>query len=122
MRIKLFESFDDLSKVKSDINDIFVELSDSGFDIRVITYFTKNEYFVDIERRDKKLFDTTILNEYDLMLRDYLEGVLPGFKLEYLFFSNNREFKNDEYIRLDEIATGYSPRLVIKVIGQDENS
>lgn len=117
MRIKLFESFIDENKVKSDIGDIFVELSDSGFDIRVITYFTKHHYYVNIMRIDKELFDVDIIKEYDLMLKDYLQDVLPGFKIEYLLYSNNGEYAT-EY----EIGSGYVPRLVIKIIGQDENS
>ena len=117
MRIKLFESFTDENKVKSDIKDIFVELIDSGFDLNVITYFTKHHYYVNIQRIDKELFDVNIIKEYDLMLRDYLEDVLPGFKIEYLLYSNNGEYAT-EY----EIGSGYVPRLVIKVIGQDENS
>ena len=51
------------------------------------------------------------------MLRDYLQDVLPIFKIEYLFYTNNGEYAT-EY----EIGSGYLPRLVIKVIGQDENS
>lgn len=117
MRIKLFESFTDENKIKSDIKDIFVELIDSGFDLNVITYFTKHQYYVNIQRIDKELFDVDIIKEYDLMLRDYLEDVLPIFKIEYLFYTNNGEYAT-EY----EIGSGYVPRLVIKVIGQDENS
>jgi uncharacterized protein (UPF0335 family) len=117
MRIKLFESFSDENKIKSDIKDIFVELIDSGFDVNVITYFTKNQYYVTIHRIDKELFDVDIIKEYDLMLRDYLQDVLPIFKIEYLFYTNNGEYAI-EY----EIGSGYVPRLVIKVIGQDENS
>jgi uncharacterized protein (UPF0335 family) len=117
MRIKLFESFTDENKIKSDIKDIFVELIDSGFDLNVITYFTKHQYYVNIQRIDKELFDVDIIKEYDLMLRDYLEDVLPIFKIEYLFYTNNGEYAT-EY----EIGGGYVPRLVIKVIGQDENS
>jgi uncharacterized protein (UPF0335 family) len=117
MRIKLFESFSDENKIKSDIKDIFVELCDSGFDLNVITYFTEHQYYVNIQRIDNYLFDVDIIKEYDLMLRDYLQDVLPGFKIEYLLYSNNGEYST-EY----EIGTGYVPRLVIKVIGQDENS
>ena len=117
MRIKLFESFTDENKIKSDIKDIFVELIDSGFDLNVITYFTKHHYYVNIQRIDKELFDVDIIKEYDLMLRDYLEDVLPVFKIEYLLYSNNGEYST-EY----EIGSGYAPRVVIKVIGQDENS
>ena len=117
MRIKLFESFSDENKIKSDIKDIFVEFIDSGFDVNVITYFTKHHYYVNIQRIDKELFDVDIIKEYDLMLRDYLQDVLPVFKIEYLLYSNNGEYST-EY----EIGSGYVPRLVIKVIGQDENS
>jgi uncharacterized protein (UPF0335 family) len=117
MRIKLFESFSDENKIKSDIKDIFVEFIDSGFDVNVITYFTKHQYYVNIQRIDKELFDVDIIKEYDLMLRDYLQDVLPVFKIEYLLYSNNGEYAT-EY----EIGSGYVPRLVIKVIGQDENS
>ena len=117
MRIKLFEGFTDVNKVKSDIKDIFVELIDSGFDLNVITYFTKYNYYVNIERIDKELFDVDIIEENDLMLRDYLEDVLPVFKIEYLLYSNN-----GEYVTEYEIGSGYVPRLVIKVIVQDENS
>ena len=116
MRIKLFENFSDENKFKSDIEDIFVELIDSGFDLNVITYFTKHQYYVDIQRIDKELFDVDIIKEYDLMLRDYLEDVLPVFKIVYLVYS-----KNGEYATEYEIGSGYLPRLVIKVIGQDEN-
>lgn len=117
MRIKLFEGFSDENKIKSDIKDIFVELIDSGFDLNVITYFTKHQYYVNIQRIDKELFDVDIIKEYDLMLKDYLQDVLPSFKIEYLLYSNNGEYAT-EY----EIGSGYVPRLVIKVIGQDENS
>lgn len=117
MRIKLFEGFSDENKIKSDIKDIFVELCDSGFDLNVITYFTKHQYYVNIQRIDKELFDVDIIKEYDLMLKDYLQDVLPVFKIEYLLYSNNGEYAT-EY----EIGSGYVPRLVIKVIGQDENS
>ena len=61
MRIKLFENFSDENKFKSDIEDIFVELIDSGFDLNVITYFTKHQYYVDIQRIDKELFDVDII-------------------------------------------------------------
>jgi uncharacterized protein (UPF0335 family) len=117
MRIKLFESFSDENKIKSDIKDIFVELCDSGFDVNVITYFTEHQYYVNIQRIDNYLFDVDIIKEYDLMLRDYLQDVLSVFKIEYLLYSNNGEYAT-EY----EIGSGYVPRLVIKVIGQDENS
>lgn len=133
MRIKLFEGFSDENKIKSDIKDIFVELIDSGFNLQVKTW-AKNDWrlrykasyreadtTIDIERNDKQLFECNILEEYDLMLRDYLDDVLRGYKIEYLFFSNNRGFES-EYIREYEIPSGYSPRVVIKVIGQDENS
>ena len=123
MRIKLFENFSDENKFKSDIEDIFVELCDSGFDLNVSeNWYTKNKYhaplvyYVNIQRIDKELFDVDIIKEYDLMLRDYLEDVLPGFKIEYLLYSNN-----GEYAREYEIGSGYVPRLVIKVIGKDEN-
>ena len=121
MRIKLFESFSDENqwkpKIKSDIKDIFVELCDSGFDVNVITYFTKNQYYVNIERNDKQLFDIDIIEEYDLMLRDYLDDVLPGYKIEYLLYSNN-----GEYAREYELGSGYTPRVVIKVMLDDEFS
>lgn len=133
MRIKLFESFTDENKIKSDIEDIFVELIDLGFNLQVKTW-VKNDWrlrykysyrgaytTIDIERNDKQLFECNILEEYDLMLRDYLDDALPGYKIEYLFFSNNRGYES-EYIREYEIPSGYSPRVVIKVIGQDENS
>jgi hypothetical protein len=55
------------------------------------------------------------------MLRDYLDDTLHRYKIDYLFFSNNRGYES-EYIKEDEIPSGYSPRVVIKVIGQDENS
>jgi uncharacterized protein (UPF0335 family) len=116
MRIKLFESFSDVNKIKSDIKDIFVELCDSGFDVNVITYFRKNQYYVNIQRIDKKLFDVDIIEEHDLMLKDYLQDILLDFKVEYLLYSNNGEYAT-EY----EIGSGYVPRLVIKVIGEDEN-
>lgn len=133
MRIKLFEGFNDENKVKSDIEDIFVELCDSGFNLLVNTWekddwklrykasYREADITIDIERNDKQLFECNILEEYDLMLRDYLDDALPGYKIEYLFFSNNRGFES-EYIREYEIPSGYSPRVVIKVIGQDENS
>lgn len=133
MRIKLFENFSNENKVKSDIEDIFVELCDSGFNLLVNTWEKdawklryKASYrgaytTIDIERNDKQLFECNILEEYDLMLRDYLDDALPGYKIEYLFYSNNRGFES-EYIREYEIPSGYSPRVVIKVIGQDENS
>ena len=138
MRIKLFENFSDENKFKSDIEDIFVELCDSGFNLQVKTWTKNTDVIIppwvhykpsyrgayttiDIERNDKQLFECNILEEYDLMLRDYLDGVLPGYKIEYLFFSNNRGFKNSEYIKEDEIPSGYSPRVVIKVIEEDEN-
>ena len=134
MRIKLFESFTDENKVKSDIEDIFVELCDSGFNLQVKTW-SKNDWrlrykasyrgsyiTIDIERNDKQLFECNILEEYDLMLRDYLDDALPGYKIgDYLFYSNNRGYES-EYIREYEIPSGYSPRVVINIIGEDENS
>lgn len=130
MRIKLFESFTDENKVKSDIEDIFVELCDSGFNLLVNTWEKdawklryKASYrgaytTIDIERNDKQLFECNILEEYDLMLRDYLDDALPGYKIEYLFYSNNRGFES-EYIREYEIPSGYSPRVVIIIEGKN---
>jgi hypothetical protein len=135
MRIKLFESFTDENKVKSDIEDIFVELCDSGFNLQVKTWekddwklrykasYRGSYITIDIERNDKQLFECSILEEYDLMLRDYLDDALPGYKIgDYLFYSNNRGFENSEYIREHEIPSGYSPRVVINIIGEDKVS
>jgi hypothetical protein len=138
MRIKLFENFIDENKVKSDIEDIFVELCDSGFNLIVKTWeksdwklfitiyykacFRGSSITIDIERNDKQLFECNILEEYDLMLRDYLDDVLPGYKIEYLFFSNNRGHDTSVYTKEYEIPSGYTPRVLIKVIGEDENS
>ena len=128
LNIKINLGRENYKKCGKMIKDIFVELCDSGFSLQVKNWpktEKHNDTFrnfiscisIDTERNDKQVFDVDIIEEYDLMLRDYLDDVLPGYKIEYLLYSNN-----GEYAREYELGSGYLPRLVIKVIVEDENS
>ena len=49
--IKLFENFDE-NKIKSDLQDIFVELIDNGFVVNVSTHLVKLDDNIDFEGKD----------------------------------------------------------------------
>jgi len=106
MRIKLYNQFllensnyDD--KIVSDINDIFVELKDDGFDIDINTKNYRNgvgTVYIYIE--NDNTFRVDDVQQYVMMLNDYMDIKLKGFKIKYCLdymHSNSSELKREDY-------------------------
>ena len=75
--IKLFESFENKSseQLVSDINDIFVELKDIGYIVKVVNFYRKKgiyQYTIDIRNNDK-LLNCSNIKEPFYMLCDYFD-------------------------------------------------
>ena len=82
--IKLFENFDE-DKIKSDLQDIFVELIDNGFVVNVSTHLVKLDDNIDFEFKKKggSNFKYQDIKEYVLMAFDYIETLWGSIEVEY---------------------------------------
>lgn len=82
--IKLFENFDE-NKIKSDLQDIFVELIDNGFVVNVSTHLVNLDDNIDFEfkKKDGSNFKYQDIKEYVLMALDYIETLWNSINVEY---------------------------------------
>jgi len=82
--IKLFENFDE-HKIKSDLQDIFVELIDNGFVVNVSTHLVNLDDNIDFEfkKKDGSNFKYQDIKEYVLMALDYIETLWNSINVEY---------------------------------------
>jgi hypothetical protein len=95
MRIKLFENFD-LERLKSGIDDVLVELKDNGFNIRKIA--SNDSLTIHIMSPP---FEFSTIEEYVLMLIDYVNTYLPKYKDDVRFLGFDSDF--DKIIDTDSI-------------------
>jgi hypothetical protein len=94
-RIKLFENFD-LERLKSGIDDVLVELKDNGFNIRKIA--SNDSLTIHIM---SPAFEFSEIEEYVLMLIDYVNTYLPKYKDDVRFLGFDSDF--DKIIDTDSI-------------------
>lgn len=92
-RIKLFENFD-LEKIKSGIDDVFVELKDNGFGVRKVA--SNDGLIVHITgiidpNYDRSTFEFSEIEECVLMLIDYVNIYLPKYK-DVRFIGSDGDF------------------------------
>lgn len=84
--IKLFENFDE-NKIKSDLQDIFVELIDNGFVVNVSTHlrsrFVHDNIEFEFKKKDGSNFKYQDIKEYVLMALDYIETLWGDIDVEY---------------------------------------
>ena len=82
--IKLFENFDE-NKIKSDLQDIFVELIDNGFIVNVSTHLVNLDDNIEFEfkKKDGGNFKYQDIKEYVLMALDYIETLWNSINVEY---------------------------------------
>jgi hypothetical protein len=92
-RIKLFENFD-LERLKSGIDDVLVELIDNGFNVRKMA--SNDGLIINII---KPSFEFSEIEEYVLMLIDYVNTYLPKYK-DVRFIGSDSDF--------DRIIDSYS--------------
>ena len=93
--IKLFENFD-LERLKSGIDDVLVELKDNGFNIRKIA--SNDSLTIHIMSPP---FEFSVIEEYVLMLIDYVNTYLPKYKDDVRFLGFDSDF--DKIIDTDSI-------------------
>lgn len=90
MIIKLFENFD-LENIKNGIDDVLVELKDNGFNIRKIV--TEMGAYSGISVHIIKTgdeFEFNDIEEYVIMLVDYINSYLPDYKdIKFFVFDND---------------------------------
>jgi hypothetical protein len=121
MRIKLFESFLDSKeqdKLKQDINDVLVELGDSGF--RWEVYIGKSlanwQIAVDIgkdgeqwgeEAHEVNDADYSVDEIYEsvMLLVSFMRDKYPGVEVRYELSSNDDEQWVDEFLEENDIET-----------------
>ena len=82
--IKLFENFDE-NKIKSDLQDIFVELIDNGFVVNVSTHLVNLDDNIEFEFKKKggSNFKYQDIKEYVLMALAYIETLWGSIDVEY---------------------------------------
>lgn len=82
--IKLFENFDE-NKIKSNLQDIFVELIDNGFVVNVSTHLVNSDDNIEFEfkKKDGSNFKYQDIKEYVLMALDYIETLWNSINVEY---------------------------------------
>jgi len=82
--IKLFENFDE-NKIKSDLQDIFVELVDNGFVVNVSTHLVNLDDNIEFEfkKKDGSNFKYQDIKEYVLMALDYIETLWDSIEVEF---------------------------------------
>jgi uncharacterized protein (UPF0335 family) len=95
--IKLFENFD-LEKLKSGIDDVLVELKDNGFNVRKIVNDSSISIHI-IKTGDE--FEFNDIEEYVIMLVDYVNTYLPKYKDEVKFMGFDGDL--DKVVESDSI-------------------
>jgi uncharacterized protein (UPF0335 family) len=93
-RIKLFENFD-LERLKSGIDDVFVELKDNGFGVRKVV--SNDGLIIHITgivdpNYNRSTFEFSEIEEYVLMLIDYVNIYLPKYKDDIRFIGSDSDF------------------------------
>lgn len=127
--IKIFDKYDQyddwhygsISKIKKDINDMFIELTDEDYQVDIRTISTL-QVLIDKQEEDWFFFDE--IYETVLMLIDYVESEFEDVKVMYDYeeynqvsITRNREYrqkvmdKEDKHVLFSyfniEFATGY---------------
>ena len=95
MRIKLFENFD-LERLKSGIDDVLVELKDNGFNVRKIVNDSSITIII-----SKIGFEFNEIEEYVIMLVDYINTYLPKYKDDIKFMGFDDDL--DKVVESDSI-------------------
>jgi hypothetical protein len=97
--IKLFENFDE-DKIKSDLQDIFVELVDNGFVVNVSTHLVNLDDNIEFEFKKKggSNFKYKDIKEYVLMALDYIETLWNSIDVEYKTEKKVEVFGFTQYI------------------------
>jgi hypothetical protein len=128
MRIKMYEDFTDRSvkveKMRKDLEDIFVELRDDNYSVKVnalqydITPFQANNYFTHYEviLVSNSGIDLDGLSEYVMMFKDYLSDYRYE-NMKWHSWSLVRPGANSEYrvdLDFDEIIPDHSPNSSIR--------
>lgn len=120
MRIKLFESFLDSKeqeKLKQDINDVLVEISDLKFEWKV--YIGKNlanwQISVDISKKEEEDPDGYIFDDLDYNVAEIYESVMtlvgfmrdkyPDVEVRYELSSTYNESEIDEYLEENDFES-----------------
>ena len=96
-RIKLFENFD-LERLKSGIDDVLVELKDNGFNVRKIV--NDNSISIHIIKTGDE-FEFNDIEEYVIMLVDYVNTYLPKYKGNVKFMGFDGDL--DKVVESDSI-------------------
>lgn len=96
-RIKLFENFD-LERLKSGIDDVLVELKDNGFNVRKIVNDSSISIYI-IKTGYK--FEFNDIEEYVIMLVDYINTYLPKYKDDIKFMGFDDDL--DKVVESDSI-------------------
>lgn len=97
MIIKLFENFD-LENIKSGIDDVLVELKDNGFNVRKIVNDNSISIHI-IKTGDEFVFND--IEEYVIMLVDYVNTYLPRYKEDVKFMGFDGDL--DKVVESDSI-------------------
>ena len=97
--IKLFENFDE-NKIKSDLQDIFVELIDNGFVVNISTHLVNLDDNIELEFNKKggSNFKYQDIKEYVLMALDYIETLWGDIDVEYKTEKKVEVFGFTQYI------------------------
>lgn len=101
--IKLFESFENKSseQLVSDINDIFVELKDIGYIVKVVNFYRKKgiyQYTIDIRNNDK-LLNCSNIKEPFYMLCDYFDCDNVLYNEIAGIYNDKNTFPDNKYVR-----------------------
>lgn len=100
MRIKLFENFN-LEKLKSGIDDVLVELKDNGFTVRKMVSDDSIIVFIVKPLTNGGEFEFSEIEDYVLMLIDYINTYFPKYKDDVKFIGSDCDF--DKIINTDSI-------------------
>ena len=99
-RIKLFENFD-LEKLKSGIDDVLVELKDNGFTVRKMVSDSSIIIFIVKPLTNGGEFEFSEIEDYVLMLIDYVNTYFPKYKDDVKFIGSDCDF--DKIVNTDTI-------------------
>jgi len=100
MRIKLFENFD-LERLKSGIDDVLVELKDNGFTVRKMVSDSSIIIFIVKPLTNGGEFEFSEIEDYVLMLIDYVNTYFPKYKDDVKFIGSDCDF--DKIVNTDTI-------------------
>jgi uncharacterized protein (UPF0335 family) len=99
-RIKLFENFD-LERLKSGIDDVLVELKDNGFTVRKMVSDSSIIIFIVKPLTNGGEFEFSEIEDYVLMLIDYVNTYFPKYKDDVKFIGSDCDF--DKIVNTDTI-------------------